>query len=287
MNKAKMTHTPLPDFLLQDLITRSLDEDLGGAGDVTSRAVIPDGTVYVARLNARDAGVISGMQLARLSFHTVDPSLKVETLIGDGGLANAGDVCMTIKGDAKAILMGERVALNLAGRLSGIATMTAAFVAQTNGTKAKITCTRKTTPGLRLVEKEAVRHGGGSNHRFGLNDAIMIKDNHIAAAGSIQDVLLRAREFASHMRRIEIEVDTLSQLEEVMAVGVADCVLLDNMSNADMASAVDMVDGKMVVEASGNMRLERIAEVAATGVDYISVGALTHTVTNFDLGLDF
>ena len=201
-------------------------------------------------------------------------------------MAKAGDVTMTITGDAKAILMGERVALNLAGRLSGIATMTAAFVAQTKGTKAKITCTRKTTPGLRLVEKEAVRHGGGSNHRFGLNDAIMIKDNHIAA-GSIKDVLTRAREFASHMRRIEIEVDNLSQLEEVLKVGVADVVLLDNMSNADMTSAVAMVDGAMVVEASGNMRLERIAEVSATGVDYISVGALTHTVTNLDLGLDF
>jgi len=282
-----MTHSPLPDFLLQDLITRSLDEDLGGAGDVTSRAVIPDGTVYAARLNTRDAGVISGMQLARLSFYTVDPTLQVETLIGDGGIAKAGDVCMTIKGDAKSILMGERVALNLAGRLSGIATMTAAFVAETRGTKAKITCTRKTTPGLRLVEKEAVRHGGGSNHRFGLNDAIMIKDNHIAAAGSVRDVLERARDFASHMRRIEIEVDTLAQLEEVLAVGVADCVLLDNMNNADMTTAVGMINGAMVVEASGNMRLERIAGVASTGVDFISVGALTHTVTNLDLGLDF
>lgn len=282
-----MAHSPLPDFLLQDLITRSLDEDLGGAGDVTSRAVIPDGTTYSARLNARVAGVISGMQLARLSFHTVDPSLVVNTLIGDGEAVKDGDVCMTIEGDAKSILMGERVALNLAGRLSGIATMTAAFVAETKGTKAKITCTRKTTPGLRLVEKEAVRHGGGANHRFGLNDAIMIKDNHIAAAGSIRDVLVRAREFASHMRRIEIEVDTLDQLEEVLAVGVADCVLLDNMGNADMISAVGMVNGAMVVEASGNMRLERIAQVAATGVDYISVGALTHSVTTLDLGLDF
>jgi len=282
-----MAHSPLPDFLLQDLITRSLDEDLGGAGDVTSRAVIPDGTVYAARLNARDAGVISGMQLARLSFHTVDPTLQVETLIADGGIAKAGDVCMTIKGDAKSILMGERVALNLAGRLSGIATMTAAFVAETKGTKAKITCTRKTTPGLRLVEKEAVRHGGGSNHRFGLNDAIMIKDNHIAAAGSVRDVLERARDFASHMRRIEIEVDTLAQLEDVLAVGVADCVLLDNMSNTDMTTAVGMVNGAMVVEASGNMRLKRISDVASTGVDFISVGALTHTVTNLDLGLDF
>ncbi len=282
-----MSHSSIPDFLLQDLISRSLDEDLGGAGDVTSRAVIPDGTVYGARMNARDAGVISGMQLARLSFHTIDPLLKVETLIPDGGVAKAGDVTMTITGDAKAILMGERVALNLAGRLSGIATMTAAFVAETKGTKAKITCTRKTTPGLRLVEKEAVRHGGGSNHRFGLNDAIMIKDNHIAAAGSIKDVLTRAREFASHMRRIEIEVDNLSQLEEVLKVGVADVVLLDNMSNVDMVKAVGLVDGVMVVEASGNMRLERIAGVSATGVDYISVGALTHTVKNLDLGLDF
>ncbi len=282
-----MHRNSIPDFLLQDLITRSLDEDLGGAGDVTSRAVIPDGTTYAARLNARGAGVISGMQLARLSFHSVDRNLKVETLIEDGGVAIAGDICMTIEGDAKSILMGERVALNLAGRLSGIATMTAAFVAETKGTKARITCTRKTTPGLRLVEKEAVRHGGGWNHRFGLNDAIMIKDNHIAAAGSIRDVLERARAHGSHMRRIEIEVDTLAQLEEVLRVGVADCVLLDNMSNTDMASAVGIVGGAIVVEASGNMRLERIAEVASTGVDYISVGALTHSVTNFDLGLDF
>lgn len=282
-----MVQSPMPDFLVQDLIARALDEDLGGAGDVTSRAIIPDGTTYAARLNARKEGVISGMQLARLSFHTVDPSLDIETLIKDGGKVKKGDVCMTITGDAKSILMAERVALNLAGRLSGIATMTAAFVAETTGTKAKITCTRKTTPGLRLVEKEAVRHGGGSNHRFGLNDAIMIKDNHIAAAGSIKDVLERAREFASHMRCIEIEVDNLKQLEEVLKVGVADVVLLDNMSNKDMAAAVGMVNGAMVVEASGNMNLNRIAEVAITGVDYISVGALTHTVTNLDLGLDF
>ncbi len=282
-----MAQSSLPDFLLQDLIRRSLDEDLGGAGDVTSRAVIPDGTTYGVRLNARVAGIISGMQLARLAFHTVDPTLAVETLVCDGKPAKAGDVCMTITGDAKSILMAERVALNLAGRLSGIATMTAAFVAETKGTHAKITCTRKTTPGLRLVEKEAVRHGGGSNHRFGLNDAIMIKDNHIAAAGSIRGVLERAREFASHMRMIEIEVDTLAQLEEVLTVGVADCVLLDNMSNADMTKAVGLVNGAMVVEASGNMRLERIAGVASTGVDFISVGALTHTVKNLDLGLDF
>lgn len=282
-----MTHSPIPDFLLTDLIARALDEDLGGMGDVTSRAVIPDGTTYEARLNARDPGVISGMQLARIAFHTVNPDLKVETLIGDGDTAKTGDVCMTIKGDAKSILMGERVALNLAGRLSGIATMTAAFVAETKGTQAKVTCTRKTTPGLRLVEKEAVRHGGGANHRYGLNDAIMIKDNHIAAAGGIKEVLERAREYASHMRMIEIEVDTLDQLGEVLTIGGAHVVLLDNMSTEDMVKGVKMVDGRMVVEASGGMKLERIAEVAATGVDFISVGALTHTVTNLDLGLDF
>ena len=282
-----MTHSPVPDFLLEDLIKRALDEDLGGAGDVTSRAVIPDGTKYSANIRARDPGVISGMQLARISFHTVNPTLDVQTLISDGETAKPQDVCMTIKGDAKSILMGERVALNLAGRLSGIATMTAAFVSETKGYKAKITCTRKTTPGLRLVEKEAVRHGGGSNHRFGLNDAIMIKDNHIAAAGGIKQVLQRAREYASHMRMIEIEVDTLKQLEQVLKVGGANVVLLDNMSNADMTKAVGMVAGAMVVEASGNMTLDRIASVSATGVDYISVGALTHTVTNLDLGLDF
>lgn len=283
-----MTQTPnLPDFLLHDLIKRSLDEDLGGSGDVTSRAVIPDGTTYAARLNARDPGVVSGMQLARIAFRTVDPTLKVTTLIGDGQPCAAGDVLMTIEGDAKAILMGERVALNFAGRLSGIATMTAAFVAQTEGTHTRVTCTRKTTPGLRLVEKEAVRHGGGSNHRFGLNDAILIKDNHIAAAGGVKAVLERARAYASHMRRIEIEVDNLVQLGVVLSVGGADCVLLDNMGNEQLTKAVDMVKGRLVTEASGGMTLDRIASVAATGVDFISVGALTHTVTNLDLGLDF
>ncbi|MEM7240596.1 MAG: carboxylating nicotinate-nucleotide diphosphorylase [Pseudomonadota bacterium] len=279
--------TSLPDFLLTDMIQRALDEDLGGAGDVTSRAVIPDGTTYKAKLNARDAGVISGMQIARIAFHTVNPDLKVKTHIADGGTCKAGDVAMEIEGDAKSILMGERVALNFAGRLSGIATMTSKYVGETKGTKARVTCTRKTTPGLRLVEKEAVRHGGGSNHRFGLNDAIMIKDNHIAAAGGVREVLEAARDFASHMRRIEIEVDTLEQLEDVLKIGIAHVVLLDNMDNADLKRGVEMVDGVMVVEASGGMTLDRIASVAATGVDYISVGALTHTVTNLDLGLDF
>ena len=193
---------------------------------------------------------------------------------------------MSITGNAIAIMGAERIALNFMGRLCGIATKTAEFVALTGTTPARITCTRKTTPGLRLLEKQAVLHGGGANHRFGLGDAIMIKDNHIAAAGGIPAVLTRARAAASHMMRIEIEVDTLEQLDQVMETGGADVVLLDNMSTEDMARAVQKVGDSMITEASGNMSLPRIAEVAATGVGFISVGALTHSVENLDLGLD-
>ena len=282
-----MDNSTIPDFFLNDIIKRALDEDLGGVGDITSRAVIPNGTEYKAKINSRSTGVISGMQIAQMAFLMIDRKLEINTLIKDGSRVSPKDTCMTIEGDAKSILMAERVALNFAGRLSAISTMTSNFVSETEGTKAKITCTRKTTPGLRLVEKEAVRHGGGSNHRYGLNDAIMIKDNHIAAAGSIKEVLERARKFASHMSAIEIEVDTLNQLEMVLSCGGANVVLLDNMTNKDMTTAVEMVDGLMLVEASGNMILDRISSVASTGVDFISVGGLTHSVTNFDLGLDF
>ncbi|MDC0108685.1 carboxylating nicotinate-nucleotide diphosphorylase [Amylibacter sp.] len=282
-----MDNSTIPDFFLNDIIKRALDEDLGGVGDITSRAVIPNGIKYKAKINSRSTGVISGMQIAQMAFLMIDRKLEINTLIKDGSRVSPKDTCMTIEGDAKSILMAERVALNFAGRLSAISTMTSNFVSETEGTKAKITCTRKTTPGLRLVEKEAVRHGGGSNHRYGLNDAIMIKDNHIAAAGSIKEVLERARKFASHMSAIEIEVDTLNQLEMVLSCGGANVVLLDNMTNKDMTTAVEMVDGLMLVEASGNMTLDRISSVASTGVDFISVGGLTHSVTNFDLGLDF
>ena len=282
-----MDNSTIPDFFLNDIIKRALDEDLGGFGDITSRAVIPNGTKYKAKINSRSTGVISGMQIAQMAFLMIDRKLEINILIKDGSRVSPKDTCMTIEGDAKSILMAERVALNFAGRLSAISTMTSNFVSETEGTKAKITCTRKTTPGLRLVEKEAVRHGGGSNHRYGLNDAIMIKDNHIAAAGSIKEVLERARKFASHMSAIEIEVDTLNQLEMVLSCGGANVVLLDNMTNKDMTTAVEMVDGLMLVEASGNMTLDRISSVASTGVYFISVGGLTHSVTNFDLGLDF
>ena len=277
----------LPELLLEPLVRAALIEDLGPAGDVTTRAVIPKGLHYYARLNARMAGVVSGMQLAAMTFRLVDPALEITTLRPDGSAVDAGETLMRIEGSAASILSAERVALNFAGRLSGIATLTAAFARETEGTNARITCTRKTTPGLRLVEKEAVLHGGGAAHRYGLSDAILIKDNHIAAAGGIAAVLKAARAHASHMRRIEIEVDTLAQLDEVLGVGGADVVLLDNMPTEMLAEAVTRVDGRLVTEASGNMRLERIAEVAQTGVDFISVGALTHSAPALDLGLDF
>jgi len=279
--------TPLPDFLLEPLVRAALAEDLSPMGDVTTRAVIPSGLRYRAGVMAREAGVASGLQLAALSFSLLDPKIEIEPLLTDGERFERGACLMRVQGSAASILMAERVALNFAGRLSGIASLTAAFVAQTAGTQTRITCTRKTTPGLRMVEKLAVQHGGGSNHRYGLSDAILIKDNHIAALGGIQAALQAARKARSHMMRIEIEVDSLEQLETVLQTGGADVVLLDNMDSETLRRAVALVAGRLITEASGNMRLERIAEVAATGVDYISSGALTHSARCLDLGLDF
>ena len=277
----------LPDILLEPLLRAALIEDLGPMGDATCRAVIPEGLTCDARLNVRQAGIVSGLRVAEMVFRLVDPGLKITPESKDGERAEAGQTLMHISGSAASILMGERVALNFAGRLSGIATLTAAFVSETRGTKTRITCTRKTTPGLRAVEKEAVRHGGGANHRFGLSDAILIKDNHIAARGGIRPALQAAKGFRSHMMRIEIEVDRLDQLAEVLDEGGADVVMLDNMSTPDLAKAVAIANGRATLEASGNMALGRIAEVASTGVDYISVGALTHSAPVLDLGLDF
>lgn len=277
----------LPDLILEPLVRAALAEDLGPSGDVTCRAVIPDGLTYAARLNARAAGTVSGLRLAAMAFRLVDPGLDIDMQVRDGDIAGAGQTLLRVTGDAGSILMGERVALNFAGHLSGIATLTAAFVAETRGTRARITCTRKTTPGLRAVEKEAVRHGGGANHRFGLSDAILIKDNHIAACGGVRAALQAARNARPHMMRIEIEVDRLDQLAEVLDEGGADVVLLDNMATPDLARAVALARNRVVLEASGNMSLSRIAEVAASGVDYISVGALTHSAPVLDLGLDF
>ncbi|WP_406646413.1 carboxylating nicotinate-nucleotide diphosphorylase [Aliisedimentitalea scapharcae] len=283
----RISNASLPDLILEPLVRNALMEDLGSYGDITTRSVVPGDVTYVARLNARADAVVSGMQIARIAFGLVDPTLDVKTLIGDGETAHKGETLMTISGSAASILMGERVALNFAGRLTGIATKTAAFVTAAAGTKTRITCTRKTTPGLRLVEKQAVLHGGGFNHRYSLSDAILIKDNHIAAAGGVQAVLEAVKANASHMMKVEIEVDRLDQLEDVLTVGGADVVLLDNMNNDTLARAVDMVQGRIITEASGNVTLERIASIAATGVDYISSGALTHSAQTVDLGLDF
>ena len=281
-----MTQAPLPDLIIEPMVRSALMEDLGSYGDITTRTVIPADTHIIATLNAREAGIVSGLQVAALAFRLVDPDLKITIHIGDGQPITAGDLLMEISGSAASILSAERVALNFAGRLSGIATLTARFVRETVGTSARITCTRKTTPGLRLVEKQAVIHGGGFNHRFSLSDAILIKDNHIAAAGGIRPVLAAVKARASHMIRTEIEVDRLEQLAEVLNEGGADVVLLDNMDTPTLHQAVTMNAGRLVLEASGNMGLDRVAEVAATGVDYISSGALTHSARTLDLGLD-
>lgn len=278
---------PLPDLILEPLIRAALTEDLGTNGDITTRTVIPAGTTARAAIRARRPGTASGMGLAALAFRLIDPALRIDTPCPDGTAFAAGDTLAVIEGSAAAILSAERVALNFAGRLSGIATLTAAFVAETRGTDARITCTRKTTPGLRLVEKQAVLHGGGFNHRVSLSDAILVKDNHIAAAGGIVPVLRAIKARASHMMRVEIEVDRLDQLAEVLEEGGADVVLLDNMDIPTLRQAVAMAQGRVVLEASGNMALDRIAQVAATGVGYISVGALTHSAPVLDLGLDF
>ncbi|WP_425079652.1 carboxylating nicotinate-nucleotide diphosphorylase [Ruegeria denitrificans] len=282
-----MSFATLPDLILEPVIRAALMEDLGAYGDVTTRAVIPPSTTYTARLNAREDAVVSGMQVATIAFRLVDPTLEVEVLVKDGQSCRRGDTLMTIKGSAASILSGERVALNFAGRLTGIATKTATFVQQTKGTNARMTCTRKTTPGLRIVEKQAVLHGGGFNHRYSLSDAILIKDNHIAAAGGVRQVLEAAKAQASHMMAVEIEVDRLDQLAEVLRIGGASVVLLDNMDDEMLREAVAMVDGRMKTEASGNVTLDRVASIAATGVDYISSGALTHSARTVDLGLDF
>lgn len=281
------SYATLPDLILEPLVKSALMEDLGTYGDITTRAVIPADVTYTAQLNARADGVASGLQVAAIAFRLVDPTLQIRVLKRDGERIAKGDTLMEIEGAAASILSGERVALNFAGRLTGIATLTAAFVAETAGTQTRVTCTRKTTPGLRIVEKQAVLHGGGFNHRFNLSDAILIKDNHIAAAGGVRAVLEATKAHASHMVRVEIEVDTLTQLDEVLRTGGADVVLLDNMDTPTLQEAVKLTAGRMVLEASGNMKLERIAEVAATGVDYISSGALTHSAQTLDLGLDF
>jgi nicotinate-nucleotide pyrophosphorylase (carboxylating) len=276
----------LSPLAIDEAVTRALDEDLGRAGDVTSLATIPETTPARAIMVARQAGVISGLPLAVATFQKLSPDIRIAAHIRDGATVEKGKHALTISGPARAVLTAERTALNFVGRLSGIATLTADHVRQTAGTKLRICCTRKTTPGLRALEKYAVRCGGGFNHRFGLDDAILIKDNHIAVAGGVKAVLERARAFAGHLVKIEIEVDALDQLREVLDTGLADVVLLDNMDTTMLAEAVKLAQGRVVLEASGGVTLDSVAKIAATGVDYVSSGALTHSAPNFDVALD-
>jgi nicotinate-nucleotide pyrophosphorylase (carboxylating) len=271
---------------IEAAVTRALEEDLGRAGDVTSTATVPEDSQGRAVVNARQAGVIAGLPLVAAAFRRLAPDIGIGPHGRDGTAIKAGAKLMTISGNARAILGAERVGLNFLGHLSGIATATAEFAARIAHTKARVVCTRKTTPGLRALEKYAVRCGGGTNHRFGLDDAILIKDNHIAVAGGIAAVLKRAKQVAGHLVKIEIEVDSLDQLKEVLDVGAADVVLIDNFDLASMRQAVAMVAGRLVIEASGGITLDTAAAIAETGVDYLSSGALTHSVKNLDVGLD-
>ena len=276
----------LPAVLIEPLVRAALVEDLGRAGDITTDALVPEEARAEAVLVARQAGVVAGLDLAALAFRLVDPAVSFVALRADGEAVVPGDLVARVGGPARGILTGERVALNFMGHLSGVATATAAMVAVVAHTQARVVCTRKTTPGLRGVEKYAVRCGGGANHRFGLDDAMLIKDNHIAIAGGVEAALARAKAAAGHLVKIEIEVDTLEQLEEALAMGV-DAVLLDNMSVAELRQAVAMVGGRAVTEASGRVDVESAGAIAETGVDMISAGWLTHSARVLDLGLDF
>jgi nicotinate-nucleotide pyrophosphorylase (carboxylating) len=288
-----MTPTSLlqPDAFLSPLaideaVRRALDEDLGRAGDITSIATIPESMRAQAQMVARQHGVIAGLPLAVATLQTLSPDIEIQAHLRDGAMVAAGQHVLTISGLARTVLTAERTALNFVGRLSGIATLTANYVRRTAGTTTRICCTRKTTPGLRALEKYAVRCGGGFNHRFGLDDAILIKDNHIAVAGGIKVVLERARRLVGHLVKIEIEVDTLAQLDEVLDARLADAALLDNMDVPTLRKAVERARGWVVLEASGGITLDTIPEIAATGVDYISSGALTHSAPNFDIAID-
>lgn len=277
---------PLPRLLLADHVHAALKEDLGRAGDITAMSTVPADQQATVEMAARQDGVLAGLDLAVIAFETLDPKVEVTRHLQDGAAVVSGAKALTIAGNAQAILSAERTALNFVSHLSGIASATAKMVAATGDHKARITCTRKTTPGLRALEKYAVRAGGGANHRFGLDDGVLIKDNHIAIAGSVKAAVEGARRANGHMVKIELEVDTLDQLREALALGV-EAVLLDNMTTDQMAEAVSIAEGQLVLEASGRMSLDRVGEVAATGVDLISVGALTHSSPILDVGLDF
>ena len=279
------TVPPLADVMLEPLVRSTLLEDLGRAGDLTSNLIIPADARASLRVAAREAGVLAGMDLARIAFKVMDSSIAFHARMQDGARLQPGDTLATVEGPARAILSAERTALNFLGHLSGVATATACIADAIRPYGTRVTCTRKTLPGLRMVQKYAVRVGGGSNHRYGLDDAILIKDNHVAVAGGVGAAVQRAREGAGHMVAIELEVDTLEQLREALEAGV-NIVLLDNMTPDMLREAVQLVDGRAVTEASGRVTPQTATAIAQTGVDYIAVGAITHSVAVLDIGLD-
>jgi len=282
-----LPHTNPPHALLiEPLVRRALEEDLGRAGDLTTDAIVAPGQMARAVIAAREPGVVSGLIAADLAFRLTDSAIRLSPRAPDGSEVTAGAAIAGLEGPARAILMAERVALNFMGHLSGVATATHQLVSQIAGTRARIICTRKTIPGLRVLEKYAVRCGGGLNHRFGLDDAVLVKDNHIQAAGGIEQVVAALRGRLGPMVKIEIEVDTLEQLETALGLGI-DAILLDNMRPDTMKRAVAMTKGRAKLEASGGVTLERVRAIAESGVDYISSGAITHSARSLDLGLDF
>ncbi len=281
-----MRPSPLPRVMIEPLVRATLLEDLGRAGDLTTDSIVPADLSVKTVLAARQPGVVAGLDLARLAFALIDPAIKLEAQKEDGAALVKGDIIARIEGPARGILTAERTALNFLGHLSGVASATASVVAAIEGFKTQVVCTRKTTPGLRSVEKYAVRAGGGSNHRFGLDDAVLIKDNHVAIAGGISEALRRSRAHTGHLVKIEIEVDTLAQLAEALDQK-ADAVLLDNMHPDQLAEAVKMVGGRAITEASGGITIANAAAIAASGVDLMSLGWLTHSAAVLDIGLDF
>ena len=278
--------TPLHPVQYERLLRDALAEDLGTAGDLTTDALVAPGARADGALVARSPGRVAGIGIAAATFTVLDPTVTATVKVDDGADVVAGTTLAIVEGPARALLSAERVALNLLGRMCGVATATAALVAATAGHRARIAPTRKTTPGLRALERYAVRAGGGVDHRFGLGDGVLIKDNHIVVAGGITPAVKRARDRVGHMVKVEVEVDTLDQLDEVIGLGV-DAVLLDNMTPADLRAAVARVGGTMVTEASGGIDPTTVREVAATGVDLISSGWMTHSAPALDVGLDF
>jgi nicotinate-nucleotide pyrophosphorylase (carboxylating) len=280
-----MTIPPLPAIMIEPAVRAALLEDLGRAGDLTTDAIVPADARTTCALVARQAGVVAGLDFALWAFRLIDPRIEAHVALPDGTRLRPGDLIATVSGPARGILTAERVALNFLSHLSGVASATRSIADAIEGTKAQVCCTRKTMPGLRAAQKYAVRVGGGSNHRFGLDDAVLIKDNHVAIAGGVKAAVERARAGVGHLVKIELEVDTLDQLREAMTLRV-DAVLLDNMGPDQLREAVSIVGGRAITEASGRIRPETAPAIAASGVDLLSAGWLTHSAQVLDIGLD-